>query len=136
MRVGKPEPTAWEPAPAVPGLERTPQCRRHGAGPTAHIEHGAVRVALYFDSAGVTRESPGSFRGNSRAVFELGHAGLDSLGKRLRFDVQHDLIALRPGARDRRFVPAEARREGPLGQEPHRVGSQLLGLRPLAVVLG
>ena len=49
------------------------------------------------------------FRGNSGAVFELGEAGLIRLAEGGGFDMEHDLVALGPGAADGCGVPKPSR---------------------------
>jgi hypothetical protein len=52
-------------AAAVPVLERSPDRRRHGPAPPAHIAYGSVRVVRHDHAARITGQAPGHFRGNS-----------------------------------------------------------------------
>jgi hypothetical protein len=60
------ESAAGKAAAAVPLLERSPNRRRHGPSPPAHIEYGSVRVVRHDHAARIAGQAPGRFRGNSR----------------------------------------------------------------------
>ena len=93
--IGEAEPTAKEAAPTVSGLERTAKRRWDRAGPPTQVKHRAVgRVVTHFDRPRITCQSPGSYRGNSRAVLELGLAGLALLPEGRLLDMEHDLSGL------------------------------------------
>ena len=60
------------------------------------------------DDRSVTRQPPGRFRGNACAVLELGAAEPGAIGlERVGIDMQHDLVALGPGAAEWRGLVSE-----------------------------
>ena len=74
------------------------------------------------DPARVARQPPSSFRGNSGTILELGEAGLGILGERCRFDVEHDLITLGPGAADGCLVSSAGSGSGHVSSSSHVSG--------------
>src|SRR5690606_16860202 len=93
VRVGEAEPAAREAAAAVAHLERAAERGRDRAGPAPDPEHPAVRVRAHLDEPRVAGEAAGSFRGNARAVLELGAPGLAAvLRERRVLHVQQHLV--------------------------------------------
>ena len=83
-----------EAAASVAMLKSAPQSRGNRPGSSGDLDDAGVARVLHHDTARVTRQTPGRFRGNVRAVVEDGLAGLIGIGESGSIDVHHDLIAL------------------------------------------
>ncbi len=98
MALAEANPAAREAAAAVAMVERAPYRRWNRARTRADFDSAAVPAVLHHHQARVARDAPRRFRGNARAVFEEGLAGLIGIGKDRRIDVDDNLVALARGA--------------------------------------
>ena len=98
MALTEPHSAAREAAAAVAMVERAPYRRWNRARTRADFDSAAVPAVLHHHQARVARDAPRRFRGNARAVFEEGLAGLIGVGKDRRIDVDDDLVARSRGA--------------------------------------
>jgi len=85
---------AGKAAAAVSVVECPPYCRWNRAGPRRDLDDAAVPIVLHTNPAGVTRDAPGRFNRNARAVLEEGLALLIGIGEGRRIDVDDDLVSL------------------------------------------
>jgi hypothetical protein len=90
---------AREATAAVSMVEGTPQCRRNRPRSGADLDDAAVRLVPHHHPARVTRKTLRRFRGNARAAFEHGLAGLIGVRQHRRIDVHDDLVPLAGRAR-------------------------------------
>ena len=93
MALAEADVAAREAAAAVAMLKSSPQSRGNRPGSGRDLHDAAVARVLHHDTARVTRQTPGRFRGNVCAVVEDGLAGLIGIGESGSVDVHHDLIA-------------------------------------------
>src|SRR5215211_4538613 len=100
--------TPGKPTATVSNLERAAQCRRDRARLAVKFENRTVRRVAQLHDARITRQSAGRFTGNAGAILQLGAAGLTIGGKRLRVDMEHDLVALGARAADRSLTRGTA----------------------------
>src|SRR5206468_2622764 len=98
MTLAEANPAAREATGAVAMVERAPYRRWNRARTRADFDSAAVPAVLHHHQARVARDAPRRFRGNARAVFEEGLAGLIGVGKDRRIDVDDNLVALSRGA--------------------------------------
>ena len=98
MALAEANPAAREATAAVAMVERAPYRRWNRARTRADFDSAAVPAVLHHHQARVARDAPRRFRGNARAVFEEGLAGLIGIGKDRRIDVDDNLVALARGA--------------------------------------
>jgi len=74
MALPEPRSAAREPTAAVSVVQSAPQCGRDRARPRGNLHHAPIATVVHHHTARVTREAPGRFRGNARAVLERGLA--------------------------------------------------------------
>ena len=125
MSLAERKSAARKAAAAVSMVERPPQRRRNRPRPRADFDDPAVRVVPHHHATRVTREALGRFRGNARAVFEHGLAGLIGVGQHRGVDVNDDLIALAGSSGIESLVQRR------FGEEDERVRLLLRHRRPV-----
>jgi len=79
-------------------MQRAPQRRRNGSRPSTDFDDPAIRIVSHHDATRVTRQTPGCFRANVRAVVEDRLTGRIGVRQHGRVDVNHDLVTLARGA--------------------------------------
>ena len=94
MTLAEANPAAREATGAVAMVERAP-CRGWDRARTrCDLDRVSLAIVSHHHPARVARDALRRFRGNARAIFEEGLAGLIGIGKDRRIDVDDDLVTL------------------------------------------
>ena len=94
MSLAEQDRAARKAAAIVSVMERAPQRRRNRPGPRPDFHDVPVLIVPHHHSARVARQAPRRFRGNVRAPFEDGLAGLIRVRQHRGVDMNHHLVSL------------------------------------------
>src|SRR5687767_9007691 len=119
MPLDKPDAAAREATAAVSTVQGSTERGRDCPGARADLNEVAVGVLSHHDAAGIAGEALGRFRGNARALFEDGLAGMVGVCEDGRVDMDDDLVTLTGSAR------VDSVMERSLGEEGKGVGLKL-----------